>query len=155
MLKVWTFSGRWTVMNRCVKGFSNLREKGFRVSKWIRWLKEITKGQGNMKGFEAKMMVFCVRIAFGFPASLKHDNVGSYLSHPHFKTALTLHIYLFDQKLESTFWRKTSFWSWNLKTSSSTFLIYLFWTIILNTTFLTYSKDHSELNFTTFGMPSS
>ena len=75
----------WTVLGVLV----TWEKRGFRVSKWIYWLKEITKGYGNMKGFEAKTMAFCVGIAFGFLASLKRSNVGSYLNYPDSKIALT------------------------------------------------------------------
>ena len=52
-------------------------------------VKKISESHGNMKGFEAKTVAFCVGIAFGFPSSLKCGNMESYLSHPHFKLALT------------------------------------------------------------------
>ena len=52
------------------------RKRFFRVSKYVRWLKRITKGHRNMKGFEVETMAFYVGITFGFPTSLSRGNVA-------------------------------------------------------------------------------
>ena len=96
VFKVWIFWEDEQYMNsvqRVLVTEKERREKsGFRVSKWIHWLKEIIKSHRNMKSLTAKMMAFCVRTTFGFPASLKSGNEGSHLSHPCSKTILILHI---------------------------------------------------------------